>query len=120
MSAFNNPLVLLILFLSSMIGLGVHHNFDYIPKVNAVINSSAVYGILIMLHSLFGASGIIERPKRIQEFTDNTFVRAFTLWLVSYAATRDIEDSIFVMVIVLTLTQLARNTEERQKYPYIL
>jgi hypothetical protein len=110
----------MILLLSSMIGLGMHYKFDYIPRVNAVINTSSVYGILIMLHSLFGASGIVERPKRIRKFTENTFVRAFTLWLVSYASTRDIEDSIFVMVIILTLTQFLRTNDERQRHPYIL
>jgi len=105
----------------SMSGLLMHKGFDYFPKANnEFFNTPLVYGLLIMLHSMYGASGLIEQPSVFENIASNKFVKMFILYLISYAAARDFEDAVFLLVMFLAVTQLVRTKEEREKHPYIL
>ena len=121
MSAFNNTIFISALVLMSMFGLLTHKGFDYFPKMNnELFNTPLVYGLLIMLHSMYGASGLIEKPSVFENIASNKFAKMFILYLVSYAAARDFEDATFLLVMFLAVTQLVRTKEEREKHPYIL
>jgi len=115
-----NPFVLSLLGVLAVSGLVVHNNFDYLAKTENVVNGPLVYGIIILIHSVFGASGITEKPKVLDKFMDNTFAKFFILLLLAFAAVRDFEDTIFVSLLFLVITQLLRTKEERKKHPYIL
>jgi hypothetical protein len=115
-----SPFVLSLLGLLAVSGLVVHNNFDYFAKTEDVVNGPLVYGIIILLHSVFGASGITEKPQVLDKVINNTMVKFFVLLLLAFAAVRDFEDTIFVSVLFLAITQLLRNKEERKKHPYIL
>jgi len=121
MSVFNNNIFISTLLVMSMYGLIAHKGFDYFPKMNnEIFNTPLVYGILIMLHSMYGASGLIEKPSVFENIASNKFIKMFILYLISYAAARDFEDAVFLLVMFLAVTQLVRTKEERQKHPYIL
>lgn len=105
----------------SMSGLLMHKGFDYFPKANnEFFNTPLVYGLLITLHSMYGASGLIEQPSVFENIASNKFVKMFILYLISYTAARDFEDAVFLLVMFLAVTQLVRTKEEREKHPYIL
>jgi hypothetical protein len=121
MSVFSNNIFISTLLVMSMSGLLMHKGFDYFPKANnEFFNTPLVYGLLIMLHSMYGASGLIEQPSVFENVASNKFVKMFILYLISYAAARDFEDAVFLLVMFLAVTQLVRTKEEREKHPYIL
>jgi len=121
MSVFSNNIFISTLLVMSMSGLLMHKGFDYFPKANnEFFNTPLVYGLLIMLHSMYGASGLIEQPSVFENIASNKFVKMFILYLISYAAARDFEDAVFLLVMFLAVTQLVRTKEEREKHPYIL
>jgi hypothetical protein len=115
-----NPFVLSLLGLLAISGLVVHNNFDYLAKTEDIVNGPLIYGIIILLHSVFGASGITEKPKVLDTLADNIGAKFFILLLLAFAAVRDFEDTIFIAVLFLVVTQLLRNKEERKRHPYIL
>jgi len=121
MSLFNNTIFITVLIVMSMVGLLSHRGFDYFPKINnQVINTPAVFGLLIMLNGMYGSTGLVEKPSIFEDIASNTFVKGGILYLLAYAAARDFEDATFLLVLFLTVTQFVRTKEERQKHPYIL
>lgn len=115
-----NNIVLASLALLSISGLVAHSDFDYFSKTENVVNGPMIYGITILMHSIFGASGVTEKPNVLNKATDNTYVKFFILLLLAFAAVRDFEDTIFVVLLFLAITQLLRDKEERKRHPYIL
>ena len=121
MSVFNNTIFISSLLVMSMYGLLTHKGFDYFPKANnEIINTPIVYGLLIMLNGMYGSSGLMQKPSIFEDIASNKFIKMFILYLLAYAAARDFEDAVFLLVMFLAVTQLVRTKEERQKHPYIL
>lgn len=119
MSLQSTPILLAIGALS-IAGLVAHDNFDYFGKTENVVNGPLVFGITILLHSVFGASGVTEKPKLLENMSGNPFFKFFTLFLLAFAAVRDFEDTLLVVVLFLAITQLIRTKEERERHPTIL
>lgn len=117
---FENSIILSLLGLLSIAGLVTHTDIDYFAQSENVVNGPMVYGIIILIHSIFGASGITEKPKALDQFSDNTFAKFFILLLLAFTAVRDFEDTIFLSLLFLAVTQLLRSNEERKRHPYIL
>jgi hypothetical protein len=115
-----NNIVLVFLLLISGAGIVSHGKFNYFPKLSTRIETPFIYGMIIMLQSIFGLSGLTETPSRIDKLMNQKWFKFFTIMVLSYAATRDIEDSIFLMLMFLVAIQLIRTKEERKKNPYIL
>lgn len=121
MSLFNNTIFVSLLLILSVVGLLGHKGIDYFPVANnKVINTPLVFGLMIMLNSLYGSTGLIEKPSIFEDIAANKFIKMFLLYLLSYAAARDFEDAVFLLVLFLAVTQLVRTKEERQKHPYII
>jgi hypothetical protein len=119
MSLQSTPLLLSVGALS-IAGLVAHDGFDYFSKTENIVNGPLVYGIVILIHSVFGASGVTEKPKILDSVSGNVFFKFFTLILLAFAAVRDFEDTIFVTLLFLSVTQLLRTKEERERHPTIL
>ena len=115
-----NNIVLVFLLLIPVAGIVSHGNFNYFPMLTTQIETPFIYGMIIMLQSFFGLSGLTETPSRVKNLINQKWFRFFTVIILSYAATRDIEDSIFLMLMFLVSIQLIRTKEERKKNPYIL
>jgi hypothetical protein len=112
--------VLLAIGTLSIAGLFAHDGFDYFGRTENFVNGPLVFGITILLHSVFGASGVTEKPKILDSVSENVFFKFFTLILLAFSAVRDFEDTIFVTLLFLSLTQLLRTKEERKRHPTIL
>jgi hypothetical protein len=119
MSLQSTPLLLSLVALS-ITGLVAHDGFDYFSKTENFINGPLVYGITILMHSVFGASGVTEKPKALTSVSENSMFKFFTLFLLAFAAVRDFEDTVLVVVLFLAITQLIRTKEERERHPTIL
>jgi len=119
MSLQSTPL-LISLCAFSIAGLVAHDGFDYLGKTENIVNGPLVYGVTILLHSVFGAPGVTEKPKLLDNVSDTPFFKFFTLFLLAFAAVRDFEDALFVIVLFLSITQLLRTEEERKRHPTIL
>jgi len=101
-------------------GVVTHDGVDYLGKTEDFVNGPLIYGIIILFHSVFGATGITEKPAIIEKMTSLTVSKFFILLLLAFAAVRDFEDTILLVVLFLATTQLLRNKEERKRHPYIL
>jgi hypothetical protein len=111
---------LISMILLSTLGMVLHTGVDYLPKSEEVVNGPLVFGIIILLQSIFGAPGITETPKMVFDLMQNVYFKFATLMVLAFAAARDFEDTIFLTVLFLGITQLIRTKEERERHPYIL
>lgn len=103
-----------------MYGLLLHNNLDYFTKTENIVNAPAIYGIIMLLQTVFGAPGITEKPKILDNIQNNKIAKFVALLLLSFAIVRDFEDAVFVTAFFLAITQLLRSKEEREKNPNIL
>lgn len=114
------PILPIVMILMAFGGLALHRGSDYSVRAQQIINSPFVFGILLMLHSFYGSKGITEAPAVFERVGKTRFMKIFTLLLVAFVATRDIEDSLFAVMMFLGFTQLLRTPAERANHPRIL
>jgi hypothetical protein len=114
------PILPVIMVLMAIGGLMLHRGNDYSARAQQVVNSPYVFGIILMLHSFYGSKGITEPPALFASISKSRFMKIFTLLLVGFVATRDLEDTLFATIMFLGLTQLFRTPAERAKHPAIL
>jgi hypothetical protein len=95
-------------------------NMNFYPSVDNILNQTTLYGIIIMMHAMFGISPISEVPERTKSITGSVWFKLISLLVLSFSATRDFEDAVLVLIAFLGLVQLLRTKEERKKYPYII
>jgi len=93
---------------------------NFYPSIDRILNQNMIYGIIVMLHAMFGIKPISEMPSRTQSVTSSVWFKLTTLIIISFSATRDFEDAILVLVAFLGIVQLLRTKDERQRYPYII
>jgi len=93
---------------------------DFYPIINSTLNHNMLYGIIILLHAMFGIVPVSEPPKRTKPITSSVWFKLVSLLVISFSATRDFEDAILVLITFLGVVQLLRTKEERKKYPYII
>lgn len=114
------PVVPIVMILMAVAGLVLHRQSDYSVQAQQIVNSPFVFGILLMLHSFYGTKGITDAPAVFARIGKTRFMKIFTLLLVAFVATRDLEDSLFAVMMFLGFTQLLRTPEERAAHPAIL
>jgi len=112
--------VLVPMVVASIYGTVKVSNMNFYPRVDEILNQTTVYGIIIMMHAMFGINPISEVPERIKMITSNAWFKLMSLLVLSFSATRDFEDAVLVLAAFLGLVQLLRTKEERKKYPYII
>jgi len=112
--------ILVPLVIASIYGGVKVSKVNYYPGLDKLLNNNTLYGIIIMLHAMFGISPVSELPERTKALTSSVWFKLISLLVISFSATRDFEDAILVLVTFLGLVQLLRTKEERKKYPYII
>lgn len=93
---------------------------NFYPGIDNLLNQNTLYGIIIMMHAMFGISPVSELPERTKAVASSVWFKLSSLLIISFSATRDIEDAILVLITFLCIVQLLRTKEERKKYPYII
>ncbi len=114
------PVFSMLMIVGAFIGLVLFRGENISNKAQRAVNSPFVYGILVMLHGVYGSKGITEPPAALATLLARPGAKIFTLLLVSFAAVRDLEDAVFAAVFFLGLTQFMRSPTERRAKPHIL
>jgi len=114
------PIFSMLMIVGAFIGLVLFRGENISNKAQRAVNSPFVYGILVMLHGVYGSKGITEPPAALATLLARPGAKIFTLLLVSFAAVRDLEDAVFAAVLFLGLTQFMRSPTERRAKPHIL
>lgn len=115
-----NSLLLSILAVFSVYGLLLHNNFDYFSKTENIVNAPAIYGLVVLLQTVFGAPGITDKPKIFDKIQESALAKFLVLFVLAFAVVRDLEDAVFVMLLFLAVIQLLRTKKEREAHPNIL
>lgn len=115
-----NSLLLSILAVFSVYGLLLHNNFDYFSKTENIVNAPAIYGLIVLLQTIFGAPGITDKPQIFNKIQESAFAKFIALFVLAFAVVRDLEDAVFVTVLFLAVVQLLRSKKEREEHPNIL
>ena len=93
---------------------------NFYPGIDNLLNQNTLYGIIIMMHAMFGISPVSELPERAKAVASSVWFKLISLLIISFSATRDFEDAVLVLITFLGIVQLLRTKEERKKYPYII
>ena len=93
---------------------------NFYPGIDTFLNQNTLYGIIIMMHAMFGISPVSELPERTKAVASSVWFKLSSLLIISFSATRDFEDAVLVLITFLGIVQLLRTKEERKKYPYII
>ncbi len=122
----DNNILLTVTFLTSIYGAYyTSHKGKGIPfftNAETTIKGFKFFGFLIMYETIFGRndSGIIEVPEKLSKFLEKKPVKWLSIYMIAFATTRDIEQSLFLTIGFLVFVHLWRTPEERKKYPYLL
>ena len=116
MMLLQNNTSLIILFALAGSGFFAHRGVDYIPKFDTKFISS----IILLNFAIFGPQETIKKPEIINKLMQNKLFKAFSVVAIVLTTVGDVENSIFALIGFLSLVQLLRTKEEREKYPYIV
>ena len=114
------PVLAILMVIGSLTGLVLYRGQNLSNKAQRAVNSPFIYGIILMLHGVYGSKGITKPPTLLKSLFDRPGMKVFTLYLLAFAATRDLEDALFAAVLFLGLTQLFRTPTERNQHPGLL
>ena len=114
------PILSILMVIGSLTGLVLYRGENLSNKAQRAVNSPFIYGIILMLHGVYGSKGITTPPMLLKALFDRPGMKVFTLYLLAFAATRDLEDALFAAVLFLGLTQLLRTPTERNQHPGLL
>ena len=114
------PILAILMVIGSLTGLVLYRGENLSNKAQRAVNSPFIYGIVLMLHGVYGSKGITTPPMLLKALFDRPGMKVFTLYLLAFAATRDLEDALFAAVLFLGLTQLLRTPTERKQHPGLL
>lgn len=94
----------------------------FFTNAETTIKGLRFFGFLVMYETIFGRNdtGIIVMPEKLSAFMQKNWVKFLSLFLISFASTKDIEQSFFVTLAFLAFVHLWRTPEERKKYPYLI
>ena len=122
----NNNFALTTIIVSSM--YGSYHmaktggGIKFFTNAETTIKGIRFFGFMVMYETIFGRneSGLIEMPDRLSAFLKKDWVKVGSLFAISFASTKDIEQSFFVTLAFLAFVHLWRTPEERLEHPYMI
>ena len=80
----------------------------------------ASVGLIFLIQGVYGAKGIIETPKTIEDVFTYPGVRFIMLTLIAYTGTKRVGTAILMVISFLLSVQLLRTPQERERHPYIM
>lgn len=114
----SSPVPALLMSIVGAAGVVTHKNVNYNPKLGEQLRAPLVVGIISLL--LTRTSAVTEPPAAMKRVMASTPARIFLVFLLSFLASPDIENAVFLSVLFLGLLQLMRTREERRRHPYVL
>ena len=113
-----SPIPALLMSFIGAAGVVTHKNVNYNPKLEARLRAPLVVGIVSLL--LTRTSAVTEPPAALNRVMASTPARVFLVLLLSFLASPDIENAVFLSILFLGLLQLMRSREERKRHPFVL
>jgi len=94
----------------------------FFTNAETTIKGIRFFGFMVMYETIFGRneSGLIEMPDRLSAFLNKDPVKVVSLFAISFASTKDIEQSFFITLAFLAFVHLWRTPEERLEHPYVI
>ena len=114
----SSPVPAIIVSLVGLFGVVTHKNVNYNPQLANRIKQPLVIGIVSLL--LTRTASVTEPPALMTRVMSTAPARLFLVLCVSFLASADIENAIFLALLFLGLIQLMRTKEERKRHPYLL
>jgi len=118
MSLATSPVPALVASLVGAAGVVTHKNVNYNPALANRLKQPLAIGIISLL--LTRTSAVTETPALLSRVMATTPARLFLVLCVSFLASADIENAIFLSLLFLGLLQLMRTKEERKRHPFML
>ena len=81
----------------------------------ALIKTQPIIFTLIILYQGLFSGNAIEIPKNLKSAFDNKAFRFFSLMMIAFSATQDIEYALIATAIFLTIMYALKTPEERKK-----
>ena len=122
----DNNILLSVLLASSVYGTYYTSQkgkgIPFFTNAETTIKGLKFFGVLVMYETVFGRNddGIVEVPEKLSKFLEKKSVKWLSIYMIAFASSRDIEQSLFLTIGFLAFVHLWRTPEERKKYPYLL
>ena len=122
----NNNFALATILVSSIYGsyymATTGSGIRFFTNAETTIKGIRFFGFMVMYETIFGRneSGLVEMPDRLSAFLKKDWVKVGSLFAISFASTKDIEQSFFVTIAFLAFVHLWRTPEERLEHPYMI
>lgn len=114
----SSPYPAILVSLLGLFGTITHKNVNYNPALASRIKQPLAIGILSLL--LTRTSSVTEPPALFRRIMSTAPMRFLLVLCVSFLASADIENAIFLSLLFLGLLQLMRNKEERKSHPFFI
>ena len=98
-------------------GVATHKNVNY-TKLAPKIRTPLIIGIISLL--LTRPSAVTTPPARLASIMQTPDARVFFVLTLTFLASPDVENAVFLAMLFLGLIHLMRSEEERAEHPYIL
>jgi len=117
MISATSPIPAIALSTIGAIGVSSFKGVNYAARLENRVRAPLVLGIISLL--LTRTSSVTTPPARLTALMQKPIARVFFVLCLSFLASPDIEDAIFLSLLFLGLIQLLRTKEERAAHPYI-
>ena len=84
------------------------------PLEKLIKNQPVMFSLIILYQGLFSGNAIVI-PERLKILFDNKVFRFFSLMLIAFSATQDIEYALLSTLIFLSMIYALKTPEERKK-----
>lgn len=84
------------------------------PLENFIKNQPIIFTLIILYQGLFSGNAV-KIPDNLKKLFDSKVYRFFSLMLIAFAATQDIEYALLSTIIFLSILYGLKNTDERKK-----
>ena len=86
-------------------------------KYETILNAPLIFSILVIYQGVFAGNTVSIIPKKLLNLFDNPWFRLFSMLVVSYTATLEIEMALLSTIFFVVFINLLRTPEEKKKFP---
>jgi len=88
-------------------------------NIEDILSRDVIFTIIVLLQALFGGRGLVHTPRRIESIFSNSFVRLLGLFMIAFAATKEIEAAVFGVALLVASMWVIKTPDERKEHGII-
>lgn len=81
---------------------------------NFVNKFTLIFTIMVVYSGVFGHIGIPNPPKKLQKLSESVYFKLFTLFIIAFTATKDVEIALLSTVSFVVVMNLLKTPEEKR------